>query len=347
MTPPASGRKTAIMLFRSAVVALGVVAVVAVGAAPSVWADQQSRLSEIAVKGGTFAVTVGDVEQRLRALPAFQLAALGHTDDEIRRAVVEKIVIPEAVFAAAAADKRLDQRPALRERIVDVMRSARLQALAAEVAASPSVGPEAQARYYQQNRAHFDSPERIAVWRILCPTRDDAARILEEVKTQKGLERWTEISRDRSIDKATAMRGGDLGFLSADGASSIPTVKVDPAIFAAASRVKDGTVVPDPVAESAGFAVVWRRSSVPATRRTLQEEAPAIRQLLIRQQVEQATKELVAGLQRTNKVEVHPELVDSIEIAPSANAPPYRRPGVVPVTPQGPVAPSATPRGLR
>jgi hypothetical protein len=33
-------------------------------------------------------------------------------------------------------------------------------------------------KYYDENRSHFDSPERIQIWRILLPTQADADAVL-------------------------------------------------------------------------------------------------------------------------------------------------------------------------
>lgn len=345
MTPLVYGRKTRVMRRWSAGLALGIIAVIAAGAGRHVMAGQQTPSPRIVVKAGAIAISAGDIEQRLASLPAFQLATLGRSPDEIRRNAVDTIIVPEVAFAAAASARKLDESPAVRDQIMAVLRSARLNALTAEIAAS--IGPDAVARYFDENRATFDFPERISVWRMLFSSREDAVRTLHEVKAPGGTEHWTELARDRSIDKATAMRGGDLGFLSADGASSAPTVKVDPALFAAASTVKDGAIVPDPVAEGTDYAVVWRRSTMPSVHRTLAEEAPAIRQILVRQKTEQASRDLVASLRAAKGVEVHPEIAAAIELELPSKASTLARPSAVPVPPRGPAAPSATPQGLR
>jgi peptidyl-prolyl cis-trans isomerase C len=54
-------------------------------------------------------------------------------------------------------------------------------------------------------------------------------------------------------------------------------VRFDPVLFAAAARVKDGEMVGEPVKEGDAFAVVWRRGTLPAVRRSVEEEASAIR----------------------------------------------------------------------
>ena len=53
----------------------------------------------------------------------------------------------------------------------------------------------------------------------------------------------------------------------------------------AKAELKDGEVVPEPVKEGPGFAVVWRRGSLEAVVRTLAQEGPAIRQILGRQKI--------------------------------------------------------------
>src|SRR6185503_16749965 len=100
--------------------------------------------------------------------------------------------------------------------------------------------------FYLDNRGRFETPERIAVYRILCATKEQAAGVLADAKQNGSLMRWNELARERSVDKATSLRGGNLGFIAADGSSSEPSVRVDPTLFVSASRVKDGEMVPEP-----------------------------------------------------------------------------------------------------
>ncbi|NVL83695.1 hypothetical protein HWN75_26335, partial [Escherichia coli] len=73
-------------------------------------------------------------------------------------------------------------------------------------------------RYYDENRSRFDSPERINLWRILCKTREEAATVLESAKREPTIAKYNDLARDHSIDKATNLRGGNLGFVGPDGA---------------------------------------------------------------------------------------------------------------------------------
>ena len=209
------------------------------------------------------------------------------------------------------------------------------------------MSPQEIAGFYAQNLARFDTPERIGVFRILCSSEAEAKEVIAVARGSSGLTRWKELARDKSLDKATAYRSGNLGFLAADGTSSEVSVRVDPALFSAASRVRDGEIVPEPVAEGPAFAVVWRRGSTPAVHRTLEQETAAITQVLAREKLEAALRELLKTLRTERHVTQSPELVEGLEIDPLGGVAPKVRPGLAPKKPALSAAPSATPRGLR
>ena len=73
------------------------------------------------------------------------------------------------------------------------------------------------------------------------PAADKQA--LEKAKADLSPKRWNELARDESVDKTTSMRGGNLGFVAPDGSTTDPNLKVDPALYAAAEKVKDSELV--------------------------------------------------------------------------------------------------------
>jgi len=319
------------------------VSLAAVSDVTGVRAAEDSRPGAVVAKVGSTEITVLALEERMKSVPDFQLAALGKSLDERKRAFLEQVLIKEALFVEAAKARNLERISPARDRIDDALRIARLNLLKTELA----VTPEEIVAFYVDNRGRFDTPERIAVYRILCATKEQAAGVLAEAKQNGSLLRWNELARERSVDKATSLRGGSLGFVAADGSSSEPSVRVDPALFAAASRVKDGEMVSEPVKEGDFFAAVWRRGSVPAVHRTIEEEANAIRQILVRKKLEDGTRALLKELRSAHHVEAQPQLIDLIEVDSIGTIVPRKRPGVVPQRPAMPPAPSATPRGLR
>jgi peptidyl-prolyl cis-trans isomerase C len=307
----------------------------------TVRADEPSRAVVATV--GSAEITAAELEKRLRLVPDFQLATLGKTLAEQKRNFLDQVMVREVLLAEGAKAKKLDESPAVLERTEETLRAARLALLKAETA----ITPEEVATFFVENHGKFDSPERVGVFRILCRTKEEAASVLADAKQAGTLARWNELAREHSVDRATALRGGNLGFLGPDGSSSEPSVRVEPALFSAAARVKDGEFVPEPIKEGEGFAAVWRRGTLPAVHRSVEEEASAIRQVLVRKKLEERMKALLKDLRENAKVTTTPNLIDVVEIDSNGAVVQRKRPGVVPSKPSMPPAPSATPRGLR
>jgi peptidyl-prolyl cis-trans isomerase C len=281
---------------------------------------------------GDARLTVSDVERRLKAVPNWQLSTLGSTPAEIRKKLVEDVLVPELLFSQEAARRKLESDPAVHDQLRELLRQAMENRLRETVAPERSIPASEIKRYYEQNLHRFHTPRRIKLWRILLGDEASARKIIEQLK-QGGpdtLKAWSVHARDSSLDKATGLRDGNLGFVHPDGQTEAPRVRVDPALFAAADRVKDGEIVPTPVKEGDQFAVVWRRGSMEEVRRTLEQEESAIRQVLRRKKLEEAMREL---LERAKKAQVrgeNPALLDYVDVDAYGDVGARRKPGVVP-----------------
>ena len=271
-------------------------------------------------KVGKNTVTRADFERRLRSIPALQLATFGKSAAEQRRAFLDRVVVPELLFSEAAEADGVTKRPEVRVRLDDALRAAVMADLRRE--AEREIGDAEVARYFEENKQKLDVPERIHVHRILVATRDEAESVLAAAKKPGGEREWPKLAREKSIDKATHERSGDLGFLAADGQSHEVTVKAEPELVAAARKVKNGELVPEPVAVDGKFAVIWRRGSTAAVTRTLEQEAAPIRGVLVRQRLEEKAKQLLDGATKSKVTDVHEDLLawldEGAKGAPSA-----------------------------
>ncbi len=306
------------------------------GAAPSSAApgsDAEHRAVVVA-RVGTHVITTGDVEERIAAIPFFQLAQFGLTADEIRRKILNDVLVPDALYVVAAETRKLDKKLPTSQEVTRALSNATLRATRANVGAAAAISMADVKAYYDENRARYEQPERYSIWRILCKTRDEAAQVIAAAKKDSTTQAFTVLAREKSLDKATYLRSGNLGFLSSDGASNEAGLHVDPAVVKAATTVRDGELVPVPVAEGDAFAVVWRRGTVSATRKTLDDAASQIRDTLFRQRLEQSQKQLMVDLRAKNLTALNEALVNTIEIAPeNGSVVPRKRPGQVPATP--------------
>jgi peptidyl-prolyl cis-trans isomerase C len=289
-------------------------------------------------------VDAAGVARALDRVPPFQLAALASDDSARRRAVVERLLLPELRAAAEARARKIDQRP----RTADRLRELYSRAMDAELARTtereqPVTEADVQ-KYFDEHRERFDTPRRVRIWRIVVSDDALARKIIAECQGAGGPAKWRNFARDNSLDAATKFRDGDLGFVRPDGSTETPTLRVDPALFAAVDKLTDGQMVPEPLQLSSGIAVVWRRGSLPAISRTVAQEGPAIRTLLTRERLETARKALVAELRSQQLKNYDAQL---LELLPDSTfAPPEASARALPPFPSSTAAPSGaeTPR---
>lgn len=217
-----------------------------------------------------------------------------------------------------------------------------------EIELQQPVTDEAVKAYYEKNSAHFSQPQGLRLFRVLLGGERQAKALIAEAQKPDGLERWSRFAREHSLDKATHLRRGDLGFVHANGETDVPRVQVDPVLFEAAQRVPDGAVVPEPVPEAGKLAVVWRRGSRPERKRSLAEERDAIRAMLERDRVAEAEAQLIARLERKHVTEHHPERLEIFPEGPLAEPVPRGRPALrARASDAGVSPPVQTERGLR
>jgi peptidyl-prolyl cis-trans isomerase C len=208
------------------------------------------------VQVGSERADAAAVRRALGRVPPFQLAALGGTDDARRRAVIEKLLVPELSGAAEARARGLDKRPRTADRIRELYARALEARLTRETAEQQPVTDADVQKYFDEHKQRFETPRRIRIWRILVSDEALARRIIAECQGATGPAKWRSFARDSSLDAATKFRDGDLGFVRPDGSTETPQLRVDPALFEAVSKVEDGQIVPEPLKVQAGIAVV-------------------------------------------------------------------------------------------
>lgn len=297
---------------------VGILALAGAGATPAhaepdAGADAERR-AKVAIRIGAATVTVGELEDRLAAIPPFQLRTLGDSREAIVKRVIEETIVRERLLAEGAKARGLDREEPWMHQLARARSSATLRALQKGLPAPAAIPMEDVMRFYEENRSRFDSPERVNLWRILVASNDKAESVLAEARREPTIAKYNELAREHSIDKATNLRGGNLGFLAADGTSNEAGLKVEPALVEAARAVKDGELVPRPVPEGEGFAVVWRRATVPATKRPVEEAAAQIRTTLHRERTEAAEKRLMTELREKHLSDVSYDRLKIIEL---------------------------------
>jgi peptidyl-prolyl cis-trans isomerase C len=174
-----------------------------------------------------------------------------------------------------------------------------------------------------------------------------AKKIIEDSQGADGLKRWSQYARESSLDKATQLREGDLGFVHADGNTDAPTLRVDPALFAAADHLADGELAKQPLREGSHWAVIWRRGSQPAILRTVTQEGGSIRQVLERERLETARQALLRELRAKYVNKTNESLLDTVHFDSQAMPSRDTKPREAHAAAAGSQLPAQTERGTR
>src|SRR6185436_1911305 len=125
-------------------------------AAPST--EDAARRSKVAIRVGSRAVTVGEIEDRLLELPPFQAATFGATRDEIVKAYVEQVIVRDLLLGAGAEQRKLDDTLPTKHQLQRAKSTATLRAVRGAFASPAAIPMEEVTKYYEENRSHFDSP---------------------------------------------------------------------------------------------------------------------------------------------------------------------------------------------
>jgi peptidyl-prolyl cis-trans isomerase C len=311
--------------------------------APGVLAASAKPVAKV----GTEPISAEDLTRRLARIPEFQRAALADTPEQLKRKVLETLIVPDRLYAAEAERLMLTDRPALRDRQREILRQAMERELRAESMRQTPVTNEDIQGYFTANQARFSTPQRVRIWRILTDDEALAHKIISDCQGVDGLKRWSQYARENSLDKATQLREGDLGFVHADGKTDTPTLRVDPVLFASASQLADGELAKEPLKEGSHWAIIWRRGSAPAISRTVAQEEGSIRQVLVRERAEKARQGLLKELRAKYVSVTNETLLDTLRFDPEGVPARESPPREAHAAAAGSSVPTASERGTR
>lgn len=296
---------------------------------PALDVNSDPALKEVVVRVGSTSVTRGEIEKRLREAPQAALALLGSTPEEVRKNFVERFIVRELLLAEEAKARGLEQNPGVREHTLGILRLALVNEVRRETK-SDSITNEDVQTFYAANPDKFVLPKRLALHQIVVESEAEARELIAELGEEPDPKVWAELAREKSIDKDTNLRAGTLGLVTEEGKTQDEERKVDPALFKAADKLKDGQLLQEPVKVGRNFVLVWKRQTLPPTSRSMAAETPAIRAAIADQRVREGMTTLLEGLRSAHVSEKYPELCGLIGIAQDGEVEPTKRPGTFP-----------------
>jgi peptidyl-prolyl cis-trans isomerase C len=207
---------------------------------------------------------------------------------------------PEAFTAALAAQGLTEEEAAH-----DVRRGLSVQKfIDAEVAAQVELAPDAGRNYYDANLNQMQQPEQVHVQHILVLADQQASaedRTKARQKAESILQRASDgedfatLARDNSEDTGSAQRGGDLSWIS-------PGQTVPP--FEAAAFALQPGELSGVVESQFGYHIIRAEERRDASVLPFEQVSPQIRQMLVRQALEDEVDRRIETLRSAAKIEV-------------------------------------------
>lgn len=174
--------------------------------------DTVTRLGDtVAAEVGETRIYVSDVEREAVAQGAIAPGDRISTDTDAYSRVLDEL-IDQRLLAMEAADRGLADTDDARRRL-QTARERILGNVLVETVVDDSVTEEAIRRMYDEQVRLVELGDEVRARHILVDTKEEA----DALKTQldEGAD-FTQLAFDNSIDEATRLEGGDLGYFTAD-----------------------------------------------------------------------------------------------------------------------------------
>ncbi|OPL15501.1 MAG: hypothetical protein AVO38_10250 [delta proteobacterium ML8_D] len=259
---------------------------------------------------GSYSLTLEEFETQIQSLPPqLQMALL--RNPELKEQFLDRWV-DITLIAQEARNQKLDQDPAVKSKIEDIMNAVLAQELLQrELDGKVDTTDDEIETYYKAHKDEFIDPESVKARHILLKVPEGAdekaweeaesrAKDIKE-KLKKG-ENFAELAKKHSDDPGSKDRGGDLGFFTKG--------RMVPEFESAAFSLKQGEFS-DPVKTNFGYHIIEVQEKKAANIKTLAEVQAQIRQTLQTERQQQLQSALIEKLKAKYPVRVNKDLLDT------------------------------------
>ncbi len=193
-------------------------------------------------KVGGAVITQADFDREFQTLPEY--AQKMFEDEGGKGRFLDEIVKKEILYQEAIK-KGIDKGPEFQKKLEDFKKLTLISELfEKEIISKAKVSDQEVKDYYDKHKEDFTTTSQIKASHILVKTEDEAKKIL--ARLGKG-EKFENIAKTSSIDKASAKNGGDLGYFSKG--------QMVPEFESAASSLKSGEIS-NPVKTPFGYHII-------------------------------------------------------------------------------------------
>jgi peptidyl-prolyl cis-trans isomerase C len=250
-------------------------------------------------KVGNENITREDFDREFLAVPDY--ARRLFEGDEGKQRFLDEIIKKELLYQEALKEG-FDKDPDFERRLEDFKKLTLISRIfEKEIVEKSSVSDQEVRDFFENNREEFTATGQTRVSHVLVKTEEEARKVL--ARLEKG-DKFVDVAKTESIDKASAARGGDLGFVSRG--------QMVPEFEEAAFKLPVGELS-QPVKTPFGYHVLKvtdRKEGPPVDYEKIKG---MIRQKLVNDKQQEIFETYIAGLKKTYKIEINKDALSEIE----------------------------------
>ena len=269
-------------------------------APPAAAADEAG--TQVVATYGDKRITRAQIMQEFERMPAPSRAYVSSPDR--KRQFVENLILNDLIFDEGAK-QGYDKDPDVDKQVSELRKRLVVQKVMRKYQTPPEITDEQAKAYYDANRQLY-SGTQVHASHILVKDEDTAKQIATEVKAHP--EKFAEIAKAKSVDTATAQRGGDLGTF-AQG-------RMVPEFEKAAFSLQPGTIS-DPVKTQYGWHVIMVTERKEGEPKPFDQVKEQIKAMLRNKALQDQVQTHFEQLKRDAKVNIDDEALSKI-VPPTA-----------------------------
>jgi peptidyl-prolyl cis-trans isomerase C len=242
-------------------------------------------------------ITLKEFQERIAEIPSYYRGFLATVNGKME---LLDGMIAEAVLIEKAKEEGLHRKEEINSRLRIAEDRVLLEAMVQELQKGRiAVSDEEVEDYFEKHKEEFSNPEQVRVSHILVRTKSEAQKILDELRGGASFEK---LVQEYSIDSITALKGGDLGYISRG--EMIPVF--EEAIFALEKKNDISQIIETPF----GYHLVKLTDRRKADKKTPEEIQNEIRTRIQNQKL----KTLIEKYKKELTVSVNRDLLDKVSV---------------------------------
>ena len=162
----------------------------------------------VVVQVGQRTISVSELDRRWQALPTFQRNALGDSTQTRLRAFIDRWIVPDLLMEQAAQGHRDQSNARMQVLEKSILQQVLVERLRVQSETAKPVTDADVKSYFESHRQQFDRPERLRLFRIMVADEKNANELIQKLKNAPDFDTWRNMAREKSLDRATNMRGG-------------------------------------------------------------------------------------------------------------------------------------------